>query len=122
MDRLQRNQNTFQQQPSKLLSEEVPSDYTPNGIMIDDNQPDKPNSMQMRKDRLLADRSPQAYCADRCVATGNCEVYEDMFHLSPSQVVAFCEECVLSDDEEVSIMTAVYVTQSILLTLPHSSF
>jgi hypothetical protein len=34
---------------------------------------------QMKKDKKLARENPQAYCADRCVATGNCEVYEDMY-------------------------------------------
>jgi hypothetical protein len=34
---------------------------------------------QKKKDKKLAREDPQAYCADRCVATGNCEVYEDMY-------------------------------------------
>lgn len=34
------------------------------------------DSMQMRKDRRLAERDPAAYCADRCVSTGNCDVFE----------------------------------------------
>lgn len=55
---------------------------------------------QRRKDKRLAKDDPQAYCADRCIATGNCEVFEDIFDLSPREVMAFCEECVLSDDEE----------------------
>jgi|UniRef100_A0A7S2UM05 hypothetical protein len=56
--------------------------------------------IQQRRDRLLAKRNPQAYCADRCVATGNCDVFEDIFKFSPQEVMAFCEECVLSEDEE----------------------
>ena len=39
---------------------------------------------QQRKDKRLAKDDPRAYCADRCIATGNCEVFEDM-----------CVECVL---------------------------
>jgi hypothetical protein len=34
---------------------------------------------QKKKDKKLARENPQAYCADRCVATGNCEVFEDMY-------------------------------------------
>lgn len=34
---------------------------------------------QKKKDKKLARQDPRAYCADRCVATGNCEVYEDMY-------------------------------------------
>lgn len=55
---------------------------------------------QLRKDKYMADTDPQRYCADRCVATGNCEVYEDIFQFSPTQVLEFCEECVLSEDED----------------------
>jgi hypothetical protein len=32
---------------------------------------------QQARDRKLAASNPQQYCADRCVSTGNCEVYED---------------------------------------------
>lgn len=33
---------------------------------------------QLVKDKKLAQSNPQQYCADRCIATGYCEVYEDM--------------------------------------------
>lgn len=33
---------------------------------------------QIEKDKRLAKRNPQQYCADRCIATGNCDVYEDL--------------------------------------------
>eukprot|EP00566_Odontella_aurita_P026814 CAMPEP_0113590900 /NCGR_PEP_ID=MMETSP0015_2-20120614/36945_1 /TAXON_ID=2838 /ORGANISM="Odontella" /LENGTH=180 /DNA_ID=CAMNT_0000497171 /DNA_START=121 /DNA_END=663 /DNA_ORIENTATION=+ /assembly_acc=CAM_ASM_000160 len=52
------------------------------------------------RDRRLADRDPQSYCADRCVGSGYCEVYEDLFDMTPSEVLAFCSECVLSEEEE----------------------
>ena len=55
---------------------------------------------QYRKDTFMAENNPQQYCADRCIATGNCDVYEDIFRLSPMEVRAFCEECVLSEGEE----------------------
>lgn len=55
---------------------------------------------QKAKDKRLAENDPQRYCADRCVATGNCDVYEDIYKMSAQQVIEFCEECVLSDEEE----------------------
>lgn len=53
-----------------------------------------------RKDVKMAMTAPEKYCADRCLATGNCDVYEDFFDMSPQRVMEFCEECVLSDGEE----------------------
>ena len=55
---------------------------------------------QLEKDKRMARNNPSAYCADRCLATGNCDVWEDVFHLSPTEVMAFCHDCVLSDGEE----------------------
>mmetsp|Transcript_6166 Transcript_6166/g.15752 ORF Transcript_6166/g.15752 Transcript_6166/m.15752 type:complete len:190 (+) Transcript_6166:253-822(+) len=71
-------------------------DHEPNFLETDDMT----MMRQYRKDRALADRDPQRYCADRCVSTGNCDVYEDLFSLTPQQVLEFCEECVLSEDED----------------------
>jgi len=45
---------------------------------------------QKRKDVRLAKDDPRAYCADRCIATGNCEVFEDM--------------CVLCSDEALNVL------------------
>ncbi|KAG7359321.1 hypothetical protein IV203_015910 [Nitzschia inconspicua] len=53
-----------------------------------------------RKDKRLAFKDPERYCADRCVATGNCDIFEDFYEMSPEQVIAFCTECVLSEDED----------------------
>ncbi|KAK1736360.1 hypothetical protein QTG54_012960 [Skeletonema marinoi] len=61
---------------------------------------DAAKKIQMRKDRRMARDDPMRYCADRCVSTGNCQVWEDMFDLSAKEVMAFCEECVLSEEEE----------------------
>ena len=58
------------------------------------------NPMQLRRDKKLAAKDPQQYCADRCVATGNCEVYEDIYHMSPSRVMEFCTGCVLAEDDD----------------------
>lgn len=61
---------------------------------------DAANKIQMRKDKRMARDDPMRYCADRCVSTGNCEVWEDMFELSAIEVQKFCTECVLSEEEE----------------------
>mmetsp|Transcript_17534 Transcript_17534/g.27499 ORF Transcript_17534/g.27499 Transcript_17534/m.27499 type:complete len:171 (+) Transcript_17534:119-631(+) len=69
---------------------------------VDEFQPtsDASKKIQMRKDRRMARDDPMRYCADRCVSTGNCQVWEDMFELSAKEVMTFCEECVLSEEEE----------------------
>jgi hypothetical protein len=36
------------------------------------------NMKEQARDRILAKNNPQQYCADRCISTGNCDVYEDM--------------------------------------------
>eukprot|EP00979_Chaetoceros_neogracilis_P016450 scaffold8032_cov265-Chaetoceros_neogracile.AAC.11 len=48
----------------------------------------------------MARMNPEKYCADRCISTGYCDVYEDMLEMSAEDVIQFCEECVLSDNEE----------------------
>mmetsp|Transcript_28665 Transcript_28665/g.45144 ORF Transcript_28665/g.45144 Transcript_28665/m.45144 type:complete len:211 (+) Transcript_28665:83-715(+) len=53
-----------------------------------------------RKDEKMVEDDPMRYCADRCVSTGNCDVFEDMFEMGPEEVIKFCTECVLSEDEE----------------------
>lgn len=37
------------------------------------------NFRQMQKDKKLASKDPYAYCAERCITTGNCDVYEDLY-------------------------------------------
>ena len=54
---------------------------------------------QHQKDLKMASDDPERYCADRCVATGNCDIFEDFYHLSPEQVLNFCEDCVLSEGD-----------------------
>jgi hypothetical protein len=43
----------------------------------DDEEPEQ-EMKQRARDRTLAKKSPEQYCADRCIATGHCDVYEDM--------------------------------------------
>jgi hypothetical protein len=47
---------------------------------------------QMVKDRRLARTNPRQYCADRCIAAGYCDVYEDLY-------VNFCVRVVLRSHE-----------------------
>lgn len=35
--------------------------------------------MQHARDVRMAHEDPQRYCADRCITTGNCDVYEDLY-------------------------------------------
>lgn len=58
---------------------------------------------QHKKDLKLAAVDPERYCADRCVSTGNCDIFEDFYHLSPEQVLGFCEECVLSEEGDCDL-------------------
>ena len=44
------------------------------GMTLDDRD----NFRQHAKDEKMAINNPEQYCADRCLATGNCDVYEDL--------------------------------------------
>jgi len=52
-----------------------------------------------KRDERMAFLKPEQYCADRCVATGNCDILEEFYELGPQDVIKFCEECVLNFDE-----------------------
>jgi hypothetical protein len=75
----------------------------PSDAVVELSFEEKANSFrEAAKDKRLAARSPQQYCADRCIATGNCDVYEDIFAFSPEEVMQFCTDCVLATDEQES--------------------
>lgn len=67
---------------------------------VDEEDPNLEEFQSHKKDSKMALRDPQRYCADRCITTGNCDVFEDAFNLSPREVIQFCKECVLSEDED----------------------
>jgi hypothetical protein len=46
--------------------------------MLTDDEERRQTFRQLDRDRRMAKADPFHYCADRCVATGNCEVYEDL--------------------------------------------
>ena len=53
-----------------------------------------------KRDERMAFLKPDKYCADRCLATGNCDILEDFYEMGPEDVVKFCEECVLNFNDE----------------------
>ena len=46
---------------------------------------------QKLRDERLAQDDLSAWCADRCLATGYCDVVEDMLQMTTKQVQAFCD-------------------------------
>lgn len=78
----------------------IPQGFDFNSVGDFTPQADAAKKIQMRKDKRMARDDPARYCADRCVATGNCQIWEDMFEMAPDEVMSFCKECVLSENEE----------------------
>jgi hypothetical protein len=54
--------------------------------------------MQNQKDKVLFERDTRRWCLDRCLATGYCDVVEDLWDLSSEQVVKFCQACAGEDE------------------------
>jgi len=103
LDRLQNIKLWRQNQAEKLNKGKeftVPTGFDFNSVS--DFQPNAgaAQKIQIRKDKRMARDDPARYCADRCVSTGNCQVWEDMFEMAPDEVQKFCKECVLSEEEE----------------------
>lgn len=78
----------------------LPEGFDFNSAVEFNASPDAGKKIQMRKDKRVARDDPARYCADRCVATGHCEIWEDMFEMGPKEVQEFCLNCVLSEEEE----------------------
>eukprot|EP00553_Chaetoceros_curvisetus_P007791 CAMPEP_0204612990 /NCGR_PEP_ID=MMETSP0717-20131115/1026_1 /ASSEMBLY_ACC=CAM_ASM_000666 /TAXON_ID=230516 /ORGANISM="Chaetoceros curvisetus" /LENGTH=124 /DNA_ID=CAMNT_0051625269 /DNA_START=208 /DNA_END=582 /DNA_ORIENTATION=+ len=97
------NKNEYDKQltakTNQVLEEHIPEDFSINTSTFTELGADA-DTIELRRDVRMIERNPQKYCADRCVSTGHCEVLEDMFHLDASEVVKFCTDCVLSEDEE----------------------
>jgi len=89
-----KKEKQFHERNAQYLSSDLPDKFEG---MVYSNEKD---FVQYRKDKKLAQEDPQGYCADRCITTGNCDVYEDIFDFSPDEVMAFCSDCVLSEEEE----------------------
>lgn len=86
----------WRQRQAAVLEKELPSGFEFDDHMMEDIV----SPRESRKDKLLAKKNPAAYCADRCLATGNCDVFEDILELSAMEVLAFCSDCVLGEGEE----------------------
>ena len=54
-----------------------------------------------RRDEALFNRDRHAWCADRCLATGYCDVLEDIYQMSTTEVQKFCEKCAGDDECEL---------------------
>lgn len=89
---------------TKALEPSLPEGFDFNSAVEYSATPNAAMKIQMRKDKRMARDDPMRYCADRCVATGHCEVWEDMFEMGPKEVQEFCLDCVLSDDEEPCVV------------------
>ena len=48
---------------------------------------------EYKKDLHLATTDTRAWCADRCLATGHCDVVEDLWEMSTKEIMKFCDEC-----------------------------
>lgn len=59
----------------------MPAGFDFNSVDVFGPKDGAASKIQMRKDKRMARVDPARYCADRCVATGNCEVWEDMFEM-----------------------------------------
>ena len=74
LDRLQNYSEWKRKQDEKRnkgRDEVLPSNFDFNSA-ISDFQPNAAQKIQLRKDKRMARDDPARYCADRCVATGNC--------------------------------------------------
>jgi hypothetical protein len=54
------------------------------------------------RDERMAKANPKKYCVDRCLATGYCEVLEDILDMTTQQVKRFCDNCSGEDECELS--------------------
>lgn len=59
------------------------------------------DTVQFRKDAMLASRDTRKWCLDRCLNTGHCEAVEDILHMSTKEVMNFCTECASLDECEL---------------------
>jgi len=62
--------------PAVVKSMNTVTDSSNNNLMLNEDQLEL--MREKNKDRTMAVRDPQRYCADRCISTGNCDVYEDL--------------------------------------------
>lgn len=102
MNRLQHKKEITAQVEAKLEKAKQELQILPENYEYNEDFEDSSNFIIKRKDQRMAKDDPQRYCADRCVSTGNCDVFEDLYQMSAIEVMEFCTDCVLSEEEEVS--------------------
>jgi hypothetical protein len=68
------------------------------GHIFEENGSSMLENAGYRRDAKLAKENPKAWCADRCLATGHCEVLEDIYDMSSQQVMSFCDHCAGEDE------------------------
>lgn len=59
-------------------------------------------SGKRRQDEALFAKDRHRWCADRCLATGYCDVLEDIYDMTTAQVQEFCEKCAAEDECELA--------------------
>ena len=102
LNRLQHKQDIEEQLKAKLEKTKQELQILPENYEYNEDFEDSSDLIIKRKDKKMAKDDPQRYCADRCVSTGHCDVFEDLYSMSAMEVRAFCTDCVLSEEEEVS--------------------
>lgn len=65
-------ENEWMEKNRGAVFHHMESDFGP----VDDI--DQTDFRMHHKDEKLAFENPERYCADRCIATGNCDIYEDL--------------------------------------------
>ena len=73
----------------------------PGAEVAKDEKPGELNSMELARDKKLAERDTRRWCLDRCMATGYCDAVEDLWEMSSQQVMKFCEQCASEDECEL---------------------
>lgn len=91
-------ENEWMEKNRQTILQQLRRTETMTTIQPDDDE--RQRFQEYRRDQRMAAADPARYCADRCITTGNCDVFEDEFDFTPEEVMAFCEECVLVDTED----------------------
>mmetsp|Transcript_9213 Transcript_9213/g.10741 ORF Transcript_9213/g.10741 Transcript_9213/m.10741 type:complete len:165 (-) Transcript_9213:272-766(-) len=101
-----------QEKTSRVIEPVTPLEYEFTSDELNDNM------VETRRDQILADKNPQKYCAERCVSTGHCDVFEDLFDFSAEEVMAFCTDCVLSEEDEPCDMPEGFLEKNMNVVKP----
>lgn len=84
------------------LDDIAQSSMRDNGHHFEANEADVYPIHHRRRDEKLAKEDPKEWCADRCLATGYCDILEDIYEMTTAQVQQFCENCKGEDECELA--------------------